>query len=108
TGFLQQNFPEANPKKFCLSDVMQIITHCQMDRWDRVAFPEWLFKKFQENFGSHADRIMESLNQQAPVCLRANTLKTDRENLAQLLKSEDILTVPASDVPDGLVLKDRK
>ena len=52
--------------------------------------------------------VLKSLNEPAPVCLRANTLKTDREKLKKLLSAEGVEAQETSIVPDGLILTERK
>lgn len=53
-------------------------------RW----LPEWLEAKFMRRFGESWPWQREGLMGRAPLDLRANTLKTNRERLADLLRDE--------------------
>lgn len=72
-----------------------------------VAFPQWLYERFEGDFGDETQKLLESLNLPAPVCLRVNTLKTQREKLRQLLLTENVATSEGNS-PDALVLKTRQ
>ena len=69
--------------------------------------PDWLFELGQNEIGEKWASYLEQLNQQAPVILRANRLRTDKENLAKLLTQEGIPVEPL-DLPDAIRLKERK
>lgn len=61
----------------------------------------------QELGEERTQRELEAMNEMAPVCLRTNTLLTDRKTLMQALQDEGIETFPAeNDV--GVFLKERK
>jgi 16S rRNA (cytosine967-C5)-methyltransferase len=72
-----------------------------------VAFPEWLYKRFKNNFGDETFKLLQSLNEPAPVCLRANRLKTERERLQKLLQNENVAT-QFGDSEDALILETRQ
>ncbi len=68
-------------------------------RWDqpldaqtRNAMPDWLQTAGQADFGADWDALAAVLNSQAPLFLRANTLKTSPEALQERLDYEDIET----------------
>ena len=52
-------------------------------------------------------KLSFSLIRSAPVCLRVNTLKTTRDELAKLLEDKGITSVKSKFSPVGLILKDR-
>jgi 16S rRNA (cytosine967-C5)-methyltransferase len=74
----------------------------------RHSLPDWLDQLGVETWGSDWEKLIASLNTQAPVCLRTNRLKTDRKTLATRLKQEnEIETTFDKNSPDGLILKER-
>ena len=107
TEFVKKNFPGLVP----LMGQKDILGECRRvpeKIWDQLAYPQWLYDVFQINFGSDTVSVLKSLNEPAPVCLRANTLKTDREKLKKLLSAEGVEAQETSIVPDGLILTERK
>ena len=73
------------------------------------SFPDWLYKIGNDQIGpAWAAQVLPALNRQAPAVLRANRLKTTRDDLAQLLRQEGIETRIAPNAPDGLILKEKK
>jgi 16S rRNA (cytosine967-C5)-methyltransferase len=74
----------------------------------RHSLPDWLYDLGRLELGEAWDEYLEALNSQAPVVLRANRLKIDREKLQRELIKENIETEIAADTDDGLILKERK
>ena len=84
-------------------------------RWDeakairslRESIPEWLDKVGEAQLGEELwTPTLAALNEQAPVCLRANTLKTTPAQLSEVLAAEGVGTEPIS--ADGLLVTERK
>lgn len=74
----------------------------------RESIPDWLDELGVKELGEEIwEKEIHALNQQAPVVLRVNTLKTDREKLKAKLLSEGIETEILSKYPDALQLKER-
>lgn len=80
----------------------------ELTPWEKVAFPQWLYEKIMKAFPEEGQKILEGLNQPAPVWVRVNTLKTDRETLIKRLAEEDVQLVPSETLPHGAMLKIRK
>lgn len=74
----------------------------------RESLPDWLYDLGRKELGEKWDEILGELNQQAPVVLRANRLRTTREALKAQLASEGIDAEFAPVTPDGLKLVERK
>lgn len=76
----------------------------------RESIPDWLYQLGQEELGERRwNSTLQALNEQAPVVLRANRLKTTREDLRKrLLDDEDIETEFAPATDDGLLLTERR
>lgn len=74
----------------------------------RESVPDWLDARGTEELGERWPAVLSALNRQAPVDLRVNSLKTDRETLARELAAEEVETEPVPDVPSALTLKERK
>lgn len=63
------------------------------------AFPEWLVQRWVSRFGPHETcNLCEALNIIAPITVRTNRLKTDRDSLIRLLRDEamDVQATPHS------------
>lgn len=72
------------------------------------SFPVWLDQLAQEELGEQWPKIAEMLNEPAKVVIRTNTLKTNRKVLQNILKRENVETVPLPNSEIGLVFKERK
>jgi 16S rRNA (cytosine967-C5)-methyltransferase len=74
----------------------------------RYSFPDWIVRRFLDQYGeSETEQICESLNGQAPLTLRVNTLKTTVEECRESLAEEDIQTQPTRLSPFGLLVSKR-
>jgi 16S rRNA (cytosine967-C5)-methyltransferase len=72
------------------------------------SFPDWMVQKFIEQYGENeAEKICESLNEQAPLTLRVNTLKTPVDQCQAELNKQGIKTTKTSWSPFGLNLAKR-
>ena len=74
----------------------------------RESLPDWLYELGAKELGERWNEILGQLNLQAPVVLRANRLRCNRENLQQRLAAEDVATEFAPATEDGLRLIERK
>lgn len=70
--------------------------------WVRLNYPEWLHGEFERAFGPDLERQMEAMTGRAPLDLRVNTLKTNRETALPLLEAEGLAPVPTRCSPWGL------
>ena len=74
----------------------------------RESIPDWLDELGEKELGTEAwTKEIASLNQQADVILRVNTLKTTKEKLQAELFDQDIETEFLKDYPNALKLKER-
>ncbi len=74
----------------------------------RESIPDWLDELGVKELGEEIwEKEIHALNQQAPVVLRVNTLKTDKESLKAKLLSEGIETETLAQYSDALQLKER-
>jgi len=69
--------------------------------------PEWLEAPLARVFGQRLGEEMAALNQPAPIDLRVNLLKTDRDAARRALAAEGIKTAPTPYSPLGLRLNHR-
>ncbi len=75
----------------------------------RESIPDWLDELGEKALGTELwTKEIAALNAQAEVILRTNTLKTDKQHLKGLLKSEEIETETISGAKDALKLVERK
>lgn len=69
----------------------------------RANLPDWLAERLVTQFGeAETLKLAEALNQPAPVDVRVNTLKTDRDGLKQTLAAEEYEMHPTPHSPLGL------
>lgn len=74
----------------------------------RESVPDWMDEMGVNELGEQVwEKEIHALNQQAPVVLRANTLKTTKEKLQLELQKEGFETTFLEGYPDALQLKER-
>jgi 16S rRNA (cytosine967-C5)-methyltransferase len=74
----------------------------------QYSFPDWMVRRFIEQYGEpEAEKICESLNEQAPLTLRVNTLKTTVEDCQRSLSEEGVQTKTCRLSPFGLLVSKR-
>ena len=69
--------------------------------------PDWLFEMGKKELGNLWEDEVHSLNQEAEVVLRVNTLKINREHLKNRLAEDGIKTHIIKGYPDALILDER-
>ncbi len=74
----------------------------------KESIPDWLDNLGEKELGKIWDKELNALNQQAPVILRTNTLKTSKDKLRSILEDENIDTEFIKGYPDALQLVERK
>lgn len=70
--------------------------------------PDWLAGLFEKELGAKWEKEMSALNEQAPVILRANSLKISAENLVEILKEEGVNSFLLRGYPDAIQLEEKK
>jgi 16S rRNA (cytosine967-C5)-methyltransferase len=81
--------------------------HQQMSRAVANDLPEWLEPYLERVFGEGLEREIAALNAPAPIDLRVNLLKTDREMARRALAAEGVMAEPTPWSPVGLRLAGR-
>lgn len=72
----------------------------------KYSHPEWMVKKWLERFGGHfTEELLESNNETAPLTVRVNTLKANKEELQTELNKEGFETEPARYLENALTIK---
>ena len=67
--------------------------------------PDWLVRRWLSRHGfESAERWVQFNNAPAPLTLRANRLRIDRDALQGTLARDDVETEPAAHAPDGLLV----
>lgn len=80
-----------------------------MPEWARKNCPEWMLPLLKKQYGETFTALMDSLNEEAPVDLRVNTLRCpDRAELIFALDKEGIHAGPTPLSPLGVRLKKRR
>jgi 16S rRNA (cytosine967-C5)-methyltransferase len=70
--------------------------------------PDWMDELGQEELGNRWGKELSALNEQAPVVLRANSLKISAGSLHKKLLEENIETIVLKEYGEALALKERK
>ena len=70
--------------------------------------PDWLAGLFEKELEAKWEKEMSALNEQAPVILRANSLKISAENLVEILKEEGVNSFVLRGYPDAVQLEEKK
>jgi 16S rRNA (cytosine967-C5)-methyltransferase len=83
------------------------LTHPEMPRAVANHLPDWLLPYLESVYGRRLEDEMAALNLPAPLDLRVNTLKTDRDGGRRALAAEHIIAEPTPWSPLGLRLKHR-
>lgn len=68
----------------------------------RHAHPDWLVQQLRRDWGASAAAILDADNSEAPLTLRVNRQRTDRDTYANLLQEAGIASTPCVHAPDGL------
>jgi 16S rRNA (cytosine967-C5)-methyltransferase len=71
------------------------------------SLPDWLARRLHADHGAAAEAIARGLNARAPMTVRANLIKTDRDALAAALAAEGLATSPGKWAPAALHLDTR-
>jgi 16S rRNA (cytosine967-C5)-methyltransferase len=83
------------------------LRHPAMPRAVANDLPDWLEPYLEGVYGDRLEAEMAGLNAAAPVDLRVNLLKTDREGARRALAAEKIHAEPTEWSPIGLRLRER-
>lgn len=74
----------------------------------RESIPDWLDQQGEEELGDRWDQELHALNEEAPVILRANTLKISRKALQDILTEDGIATLAVPAAENALQLQQRQ
>lgn len=72
------------------------------------SFPDWLVETIKQDFGIASEKEIASLNKQAEVILRVNTLKKTKKELLKLFAEQGIEVAEIANFLDALILKKRQ
>ena len=70
----------------------------------RLAVPDWLLADADAQLGAAADAVLEAMLARAPVDVRVNSLKTDRDKAQKALAQEGFAAAPHDSVETALRL----
>jgi 16S rRNA (cytosine967-C5)-methyltransferase len=74
-----------------------------------TALPAWLAGRFAADLGADAaTALAHAMNERAPLTIRANRVKTDRDALLARLAAEGVAARPTPYAPDGLAVETRQ
>ncbi len=74
----------------------------------QYSFPDWMLRRFIDQFGAkEAEELCVAFNEQAPITLRVNTLKTTVEGCQEALHKKGVETTRTKLSPVGLNVSKR-
>ncbi|WP_420337671.1 RsmB/NOP family class I SAM-dependent RNA methyltransferase [Roseibium sp.] len=85
TSVLSEDRHAPEPLTDAEADRLAALVPNDLQPWQAADVPEWLWPKFSAVFGEYAVAEGRALAQRAPVDMRVNTLKSDREKLLKKL-----------------------
>lgn len=72
----------------CIQQRDRLTTDIDQQEEQRYAHPQWLLDMLEQAWPEHLTAILQANNQQAPMTLRVNRLRCDRENYLQMLQAK--------------------
>lgn len=72
-----------------------------------ASVPDWLWELGMQELPDRWEKEITALNQLAPVYIRANTLKINKDELVKVLEAEGLQVKSVDHAPDALELSDR-
>ncbi len=67
-----------------------------------LEYPQWLEAELIRAFGNRLPGEMRAFQERAPVDLRVNTLKTNRDHVLEVLSRDGFEASPLADLPDAI------
>lgn len=78
------------------------------DLYVRYSCPEWLVKKWTQQWGAEStQKLLEAIQNRPPLMIRTNTLKVTREALIEKLKQKNFDVSQTAHTSTGIVFKER-
>ncbi len=72
-----------------------------------TSHPKWMVRRWVDRFGKDEAALLAKANNKIPpLTIRANSLRTTREELLRTLSLHGIISAPTQFSPDGILLKD--
>jgi len=89
------------------NELVKTLSYTKSVRVLRESIPDWLDRVGINELGKRWDSVIDALNQRPSTVVRANTLRTTREELVKILKNEGVRSEKIDWAPDALLIKDR-
>ncbi len=89
-----------------LPDLQAALEAARENRALRESIPDWLDEVGEQQLGEHWTATLAALNEQAPVVLRVNRLKSDPASVIRSLAAEEIVVEAIGE--DALLVTERK
>lgn len=112
TAFVSGRYgpPPLEPAEMTVLEKLSTRTLEHPDMPDAVKFevPDWILPRLRAQFGPTLAAEMQAMNEPAPLDLRVNLLKSDRESAMKALALEGLHAQPTLYSPWGIRLKNRQ
>ncbi len=90
------------------SEILQRYREAHTIRKVRESIPDWLDELGEKELGDNWGRELKALNTRAPLSIRVNTLKSNKETVKRLLANDGIDGNDSEEAPDALIITGRK
>ena len=102
--------PPLEPEEFAVLEKLSTRTLEHPDMPEAVKFevPDWILPRLRAQFGPTLAAEIKAMNEPAPLDLRVNLLKTNREGALKALALEGLYAQPTTYSPWGLRLQNRQ
>jgi 16S rRNA (cytosine967-C5)-methyltransferase len=74
---------------------------------ERLDLPDWLYERLSAQYGDALPGLMDALNSTAPLDLRINAVKANRDEVLSALNQEGLVATPTPYSPLGIRLQDK-
>lgn len=83
------------------------LAHPEMPEWARLECPEWAYNSLKKVYGDNIATELEAMQEEAPLDMRINTLKSDRDTVLKQLRRDEFIVTPTHYSPIGVRVQGR-
>lgn len=86
---------------------LESLNFSEIPQYAKDNFPAWLFDEIHCQYGEAAGAVLASYQERAPLTLRVNKLRSDRDETVRLLKEDGVEASATKLSPIGIILEER-